>query len=52
MLEQYGSPPQVLWLTLGNTTNTHLKLVPKETFEKALELFEAGEDLVEIGDSS
>ena len=50
MLEQYGSPPQILWLTLGNTTNAHLKLVLGETFEKALALLTAGEDLIEIGD--
>ncbi len=50
MLEQHGSPPRVLWLTLGNTSNAHLKWVLGETFEKALTLLEAGEDLVEIGD--
>ena len=50
MLEHYGPPPQVLWLTLGNTTNAHLKGVLSETFEKAVTLLGAGEDLVEIGD--
>ncbi len=50
MLEQYGPPPQIIWLTLGNTTNTHLKFVLKRTFEKALVLLESGENLVEIGD--
>ena len=50
MLEQYGPPPQVIWLTLGNTTNAHLKFVLEETFEKALALLESGETLVEIGD--
>ena len=52
ILEQHGSPPKILWLTLGNTTNAHLRLVLRETFERAVELFEAGEDLVEIGDLS
>lgn len=50
MLEQYGAPPRVLWLTLGNTTNAHLRLVLGETFEKALVLLELGEELVEISD--
>ena len=50
MLEQYGSPPQVLWLTLGNTTNAHLREVLTETFARALALLAAGENLVEIGD--
>lgn len=49
MLEQYGSPPQVLWLTLGNTTNARLKTVLAATFEEALTLLEAGEALIEIG---
>ena len=52
MLELHGSPPQVLWLTLGNTTNAHLKIVLKETFQQALTLLESGEDLVEISDLS
>ncbi len=50
LLEQYGPPPQVIWITLGNTTNAQIKLVFTETFENALSLLEAGEVLVEIGD--
>ncbi|CAN5890080.1 hypothetical protein BH24DEI2_BH24DEI2_23930 [soil metagenome] len=50
MLEQYGPPPKVLWLTLGNTTNAHLKSVLSEIFEEAAALLEAGEALVEVGD--
>ena len=52
ILEQYGAPPQVIWLTLGNTSNAHLKFMLKETFEKALTLLNKGEKLVEIGNIS
>lgn len=50
LLDQYGAPPQVLWLTLGNTSNPRLKQVLEQTFEKAVLLFRSGENLVEIGD--
>ncbi len=52
LLEQYGPPPQILLVTLGNTTNARMKKVLTETFKKALSLFEAGEALVEIRDLS
>lgn len=37
LLERHGSPPKIIWLTCGNTS------------EAALRLFDAGDDLVEIG---
>ncbi len=48
LLEQLGPPPQVLWLTIGNTSNTHLKEVLSRSFASALELLLRGEALVEI----
>jgi predicted nuclease of predicted toxin-antitoxin system len=48
LLEEYGPPPKVIWLTCGNTSNARLKEILAETFEKAMELLEAGEQLVEI----
>ena len=38
LLEQLGPPPQVLWLTMGNTSNAHLKEVLSRSFASALEL--------------
>lgn len=49
MQERYGSPPQILWITCGNTSNTYLKEVLHGTLPEALKLLEAGEPLVEIG---
>jgi predicted nuclease of predicted toxin-antitoxin system len=50
LLERLGPPPQVLWLTIGNTSNAHLKEVLSKSFGSARELLLKGEDLVEITD--
>jgi len=48
LVEELGSPPKVIWLTCGNTSNTRLKEILKQTFNKTMELVEAGEQIVEI----
>ena len=50
LLEQLGPPPRVLWLTIGNTSNAHLKQVLTQNLPSALELLRRGESLVEIAD--
>jgi predicted nuclease of predicted toxin-antitoxin system len=50
LLDQLGPPPQVLWLTIGNTSNAHLKEVLSRSFASARELLLRGEALVEITD--
>ncbi len=49
LLEQRGSPPKILWLTCGNTSEAALQQILTRQFSTALGLFAAGEDLVEIG---
>ena len=49
LLEQQGSPPKVLWLTCGNTSETALQQLLSRHLSTALGLFTQGEDLVEIG---
>lgn len=51
MVVRQGAPPQVIWLTCGNTSNASLKSMLTVTLSSALELLRAGEPLVEIGDS-
>lgn len=51
LLERLGPPPQVIWVTCGNTSNTRLKEILTALFPKAIELLEAGEGLVEISAS-
>ena len=49
LLDRFGPPPQVLWLTCGNTSNEQLQEVLHATLPAALELLTAGEPLIEIG---
>ena len=48
LLDQLGPPPQVIWVTCGNTSNARLKEVLTNTLPKALDLLNLGEKLVEI----
>ena len=50
LLARLGSPPRVIWITCGNTSNSRLKAIFSETLADALELLERGEALVEISD--
>lgn len=52
LLEQHGPPPQVLWVTLGNTSNARMRAVLERTFSRAASLLESGERLVELRDES
>ena len=48
LVERLGSPPQIIWLTCGNTSNARLREILSETLPRALDLLTAGETLVEI----
>ena len=48
LLESYGPPPQIIWLTCGNTSNENLKRILSRNFTRTMALLEAGEPLVEI----
>lgn len=52
ILDRLGPPPQVLWVTCGNTSNQYLRVLFALLLPSALELLEAGEALVEIADAS
>ena len=49
LLEQQGSPPKILWLTCGNTSEVALQQILSRNLTTALGLLAGGEDLVEIG---
>ncbi len=48
LLERHGPPPQVIWITCGNTSNAHFKNVLRGTLAEAIKLLEMGEPLIEI----
>ncbi len=49
LLEQHGSPPKVLWLTCGNTSETMLQQILGRHLSTACQLLNDGEALIEIG---
>lgn len=49
LLERHGSPPKIIWLTCGNTSEAALKKILSAAFLEAMRLLETGDDLVEIG---
>lgn len=48
LLDELGMPPQVIWITCGNTSNARLREILTGTLPKALRLLGSGERLVEI----
>ncbi len=51
LLDRFGTPPQILWVTCDNTSNTRLKEILSQTLSNAIALVSAGEQLVEIKES-
>jgi len=48
LVQQFGSPPQVVWLRCGNTSNARLREIFSVAFSQVLDMLRAGEPLVEI----
>lgn len=47
LLDELGSPPKIIWLTCGNTSNARLKEILTNTLPQALSLLQS-EQLIEI----
>lgn len=48
LLDRFGSPPKIIWLTCGNTSNANLKIILSKTLRNAIDLLNSGEEIVEI----
>jgi predicted nuclease of predicted toxin-antitoxin system len=48
LVEQTGSPPQVIWITCGNMPNARFKSLLLKTLQDAISLLVSGETVVEI----
>jgi predicted nuclease of predicted toxin-antitoxin system len=48
LLQRRGPPPQVIWLTCGNTSNAKMREILAVAWPAAAALLEQGEPLVEI----
>ncbi|MDT3778962.1 DUF5615 family PIN-like protein [Nitrospira sp. MA-1] len=44
----HGVPPQIIWVTCGNTSNAYLCTLLQRTFPTLLTLLKSGEPLVEL----
>jgi predicted nuclease of predicted toxin-antitoxin system len=42
LLDRYGTPPHVIWLTCGNTSNANLKVILGATLQQARDLLTGG----------
>jgi len=47
LLHQYGSPPRIIWLTCGNTSNARMRVILETYLETALGMLDTN-NLVEI----
>lgn len=48
LVDRLGAPPQIIWLTCGNTSNARLREILTATLPSTLDLLRAGEALIEI----
>lgn len=48
LLSIHGPPPQVIWITTGNTSNAKMREILQRHFNTIYELLTVGEPLVEI----
>jgi len=48
LVNRLDAPPKIIWLTCGNTSNDHLKIILKANLLNAIAILQAGESLVEI----
>lgn len=51
LLDTQGPPPKLIWITCGNTSNAYLRQILQATLPQAVALLQAGEKLIEIGDT-
>ena len=52
LLEELGPPPQIVWITCGNTSDVRLRQILATAWPAAKALLGRGEPLVEISDQA
>jgi predicted nuclease of predicted toxin-antitoxin system len=48
LVQRFGSPPKLIWVTVGNVTNANLRQLFTATFKDVLTLLEGEADIVEL----
>jgi predicted nuclease of predicted toxin-antitoxin system len=49
LLERFGPPPQIIWVTSGNTSNAVMREILGKHLPTIIEMLGNGEQLIEIG---
>ncbi|MEO1131870.1 MAG: DUF5615 family PIN-like protein [Cyanobacteria bacterium J06639_1] len=52
LVGRLGNPPQIIWLTCGNTSNARLKEILSLLLPRALDILSSGEPLVEVSEAA
>jgi len=52
LIELHGTPPRLIWITCGNTSNAAMCEILKTSLPKAIELLSNGENIIEISNKS
>ena len=50
LVNQFGAPPQIVLVSCGNTSNSHLRQILGRAWPTVWLMLERGEPLVEVGD--
>ena len=50
LLERFGPPPQIIWVTTGNTSNARMREILGKHLPTIIEMLLKGEPLIEIED--
>lgn len=49
-IEKHGSPPAMIWITCGNTSNARMREILASSLPRVRGLLEKGEPIVEVSD--
>ncbi|HRC86268.1 MAG TPA: DUF5615 family PIN-like protein [Thermoanaerobaculia bacterium] len=49
LVDRYGPPPQIVWITAGNTSTAALEQLLQSAWPRLHLLLESGEPLIEVG---
>jgi predicted nuclease of predicted toxin-antitoxin system len=50
LLKRFGSPPKIIWVTCGNTSNKKFQEILSKHIENIKKIVDEGENLIEISD--
>jgi len=48
LLERFGPPPQIIWITSGNTSNANMRAIIDKYFNTIIKMLDSGEAIIEI----